>query len=101
MSARKTSHAPAKNDTHISWFTPFENPWNPGLYLRLPADHGEIYRHTQRLLQVFEGPLPVYLRFADTGKLVRTPSNWWVNPPSVLIEELKRLLGEDNVVLLK
>lgn len=74
---------------------------HPGLYLRLPADHGEIYRHTQRLLQVFEGPLPVYLRFADTGKLVRTPSNWWVNPPPVLIEELKRLLGEDNVVLLK
>ncbi len=72
---------------------------HPGLYLRLPSDHGEVYRHTQRLLRVFEGPLPVYLRFADTGKLVRTPSDWWVNPPPVLIEELKRVLGADNVVL--
>ena len=74
---------------------------HPGLYLRLPASSGEVYRHTQRLLRVFEGPLPVYLRFADTGKLVRTPSDWWVDPPPVLIQELKRLLGEENVVLLK
>jgi len=69
-----------------------------GLYLRLPTDKGEVYQHTHRLLQVFDGPLPVYIRFADTGKLVRTPKDWWVDPQPVLLEELKRLLGADNVV---
>ena len=68
-----------------------------GLYLRLPTDTGDTYRHTQRLLAVFEGPLPVYIRFADSGKLVRAPQSWWVDPQPVLLEELVRLLGENNV----
>ena len=72
---------------------------HPGLYLRLPTDHGELYRHTERLLKVFEGSLPVYLRFEDTGKLVRTPTGWWVDPQPVLVEELKRVLGDGNVAL--
>ncbi len=70
-----------------------------GLYLRLPTDSGEVYRHVQRLLQVFEGRMPVYIRFADSGKLVRTPQNWWIDPQPVLKEELERLLGKDNVAL--
>ena len=70
-----------------------------GLYLRLPTNSGEVYCHTKRLLQVFDGPLPVIIRFADSGKLVRAPRDWWVEPQSVLLEELKSLLGNDNVVL--
>lgn len=72
-----------------------------GLFLRLPAESGEIYRHAHCLLQVFEGPLPVYIRFADTGRMVRAPQSWWVDPQPILLEELTRLLGEENVVLKK
>ncbi len=68
-----------------------------GLYLRLPSAEGETYRHTQRLLQVFDGDMPVYIRFADTGRLVRTPRNWWVTPEAILLEELTRLLGAENI----
>ncbi|MBQ8683640.1 MAG: DNA polymerase III subunit alpha [Clostridia bacterium] len=74
---------------------------HPGLYLRLPTASGEVYRHTQRLLRVFEGGLPVYIRFADTGKLVRTPQDWWVDPQSILLQELRRVLGVDNVAVIK
>ncbi len=70
---------------------------NAGLYLRLPTNTGDTYRHAQRLLSVFEGSLPVYIRFADSGKLVRTPQSWWVDPQPVLLEELTSLLGRENV----
>ena len=72
-----------------------------GLFLRLPAESGEIYRHAHCLLRVFEGPLPVYIRFADTGRMVRAPQSWWIDPQPILLEELTRLLGEENVVLKK
>ncbi len=71
-----------------------------GVYLRLPTDRGETYRHVERLLKVFEGPLPVYIRFADSGKMMRTPRDWWIDPQPVLLEELSRLLGADNVAKL-
>ncbi len=71
-----------------------------GLYLRLPTDSGPVYNRVQRLLAVFDGPLPVYLRFVDSGKLVRTPDSWWVDPQPVLLEELRRALGDDNVALM-
>ncbi len=71
-----------------------------GLYLRLPTDSGAVYTHVQRLLAVFEGPLPVYLRYADSGKLVRTPQSWWVDPQPVLLDELRRVLGDDQVALI-
>ena len=69
------------------------------LFLRLPTDTGEVYRHTERLLRVFEGPCPVVIRFADSGRLVRAPQALWVDPQSILLAELRRLLGEENVVL--
>ncbi len=72
-----------------------------GLYLKLPTDSGEVYRHAQRLVQVFEGHTPVYLRFADTGRLVRTPRDWWCDPQPILLQELRRLLGEDNVAVVE
>ncbi len=72
-----------------------------GLYLRLPTDSGQVFNHTKRLLQAFEGDLPVYIRFADTGRLVRTPRDWWVTPQSILLEELARLLGTENVARLE
>jgi hypothetical protein len=43
----------------------------------------------------------VYIRFADSGKLVRTPQNWWVTSNDDLLNALRRLLGADNVAMVE
>ncbi len=73
---------------------------NPGLYLKVPSLTGEEWRRVQKLLRVFDGQTPVYLRVADTGKLIRVPAELWVSPEAILITELERVLGEKNVAKL-
>ena len=70
---------------------------NPGLYLRLPSMDSPQWLRVKKLLRVMEGKTPVYLRLEDPGKLVRVPSELWITPESVLIEELQCVLGKDNV----
>lgn len=44
---------------------------------------------------IFEGPMPVYIRISDTGELVRYSKTAKVHP--LLIKELNRILGPENV----
>ncbi len=71
-----------------------------GVYLRLPTNNGEAYAHAEALCQAHPGHLPVYIRFADSGKLVRTPQAWWVTPTDDLLDTLKQTLGAENVAKL-
>ena len=48
---------------------------------------------------IFDGRIPLYLYFEDEKKLVRAPVSLFVDENEVLLRELKRLLGEKNVVL--
>ncbi len=70
-----------------------------GLYLRLPSKDCPAYKRAENLLAIFEGEEPVYIRFTDTGKLVRAPRSLWIWPNAPLLEELCRVLGEENVAL--
>ena len=70
----------------------------PGLYLRIAGADTEDYRRVLRLLAVFDGNDEVYVRFTDTGKLVRLAREHRVMTNPVLLSELSRLLGEENVV---
>ncbi|MBP3936728.1 MAG: DNA polymerase III subunit alpha [Clostridia bacterium] len=72
-----------------------------GLYLRLPNMTGEEWKRIQPVLQLFDGEEPLYIRCTDTGKLVRAPQSRFVQPAPALIEELSRLLGKENVALVK
>lgn len=69
-----------------------------GLYLRVPGERDPLYRQAQRLMAVFDGNFPVYVRFCDTGRMVRLPDSLWIQPNAVLRDELIRLLGQENVV---
>ncbi len=73
---------------------------NPGLYLKVPSLTCEEWCRAKKLLRVFEGQTPVYLRVADSGKLIRVPADLWVTPEAVLIAELERALGKENVAKL-
>ena len=69
----------------------------PGLYLRVADEEDPRYKQALRLLAVFEGDFPVYIRFCDSGKMLRLPQNRWIQANPVLTGELKAVLGEENV----
>ncbi len=70
-----------------------------GLYLKIPSKDSEIYRQVEKTLQVFEGDWPVYMRFVDTGVMVRAPYNMWTINCKNLLTEMRHLLGEENVAV--
>ncbi len=72
----------------------------PGLYLRICSEQSEDYRRASMITAVFEGSVPLYIRFDDNKKLMRAPKSMYVSPNDIMLEELKRLLGRDNVILI-
>ena len=50
------------------------------------------------LRNIFDGPTPVYFKFADTGQRMRAPQSLWANDDPLLRAELVRILGRDHVV---
>ncbi len=70
-----------------------------GLYLKIASQSSEEWRRVDKLLRTLEGDTPVYVRWADSGKLVRAPRELWVTPHAVLLDELKRVLGTECVAL--
>ncbi len=81
----------------VSPVSPPKKITNPGLYLRIPSITSAKWKRIQKVLRVFDGKTPVYLRLEDTGKLMRTPAELWITPEQVLIEELQRIIGCENV----
>lgn len=72
---------------------------NQGLYLKFPDADSELIGPASNLLFVFEGPLPVYFYYTNEKKYLKAPRGYWVQINDVLLRELKRLLGEENVVV--
>lgn len=72
---------------------------NAGLWLRMDSPDGEAYAEVKNLLSIFEGEMPVYIKFESTGQRVRAPRNLWCIPNELLLRELERILGKGNVVL--
>lgn len=72
---------------------------NAGLWLRMDSPDGEAYDEVKNLLSIFEGEMPVYIKFDSTGQRVRAPRNLWCIPNELLLRELERILGKGNVVL--
>ena len=71
----------------------------PGLYLRVEREDSDAYRKAMQYLAIFDGPTPLYILFEDTKKLKAAPAGKRVDINSVLLRELKTVLGEENVAL--
>ena len=71
----------------------------PGLYLRIPDDKCEQYRRAMQIIDIFDGSTMLYIYFTDTRKLWRAPDSMRVDPNPVMLRELKKRIGEDNVSL--
>jgi len=65
------------------------------LYLKLPSELGREYRRVRPVLNMFPGKLPVVLYFEDTQLRRQTHCL----PEPELLQELREILGEKNVVL--
>ncbi len=64
------------------------------LYLKLPSEDSLEFKKTRAILNMFPGSVPTVLYFADT-KLRR---GTLCMPQTIMLEELRRLLGTDSVV---
>lgn len=65
------------------------------LYLRLPTENGALFSKIKAIINMFPGENQVVVYFADTKQ--RRGSR--CNPDVRMLEELKRVLGNENVVL--
>ena len=72
-----------------------------GLYLRVPSAEHPLYKRALLVTSVFDGSWPLYIRFQDSGKMVRAPQNLCVWPHAVMLDELRAILGEENVALVE
>ena len=72
----------------------------PGLYIKAASENSPQYEKALRYIAVFDGTTDLYIRFADTGKLVRAPAKYRVAVNDVLLNALKDLLGETAVAVL-
>ena len=72
---------------------------NPGLYLRIKNNECREYEKALQYIDIFDGRTDVYIYFTDSRKIVRAPARYRVDVNNVLIRELKKLLGDNNVAL--
>ena len=59
----------------------------------------ESYKRARQVTDIFEGRTPVIYYLNDTKKSFIAPDTMWVSLNDVMINELKRRLGEENVVV--
>ena len=65
------------------------------LYLRFPGLESREFEHARLVFTMFPGKSPVKMRMADTGKLLGTQCVIH----DALVQEMKEILGEENVVV--
>ena len=72
----------------------------PVLYLRVKNMECDEYIRAKQVLDIFdEGRSPIVFVLTDTGRRLRAPVHMWVDINDVMINELKRRIGEDNVAV--
>ncbi|MEG2833206.1 MAG: DNA polymerase III subunit alpha [Ruthenibacterium sp.] len=70
-----------------------------GLWLRVPSQNCEAFTEVKNLLGIFEGNYPVYMYFEDVKQRMLAPKSLWCTQNDLLISELERVLGTENVKL--
>ena len=75
-----------------------EKKGRSGLYLKVEDRLCPAFRKTEQILQVFEGGFPVYFYLISEKKYLQAPRRLWVDPNEPMLRELRRVLGEHNVV---
>ena len=69
-----------------------------GLFLRFDTESSPQVECCRKLLAIFDGNIPLYYFFSDKKKYVGNPINQCVDVNPVLLRELRKILGEQNVI---
>lgn len=97
----KIQNAPKKlSDIHSSTHKEVSNQ-KKGLYIRVPNDNSKEYTRAKQIIDIFDGRTPLYIYFTDTKNLRRAPASMWVDINEVMIRELKRRIGDNNVAVVE
>lgn len=70
-----------------------------GLFLRFSSEKCPELIQAEKLLSIFDGRTPLYYYFADKKEYRNLPFERFVDINEPLLDELKKVLGEENVVL--
>ena len=73
----------------------------PGLHILLDSEDSPLAKRIMAILSIFEGTTPVYIKYADTGKRFLMTGHRSVSAEPVMLGEIRRLLGEEKVKILK
>ena len=80
---------------------PKSNNVKKGLYIRVPSEESTEYIRAKQVIDIFDGHVPLYVHFTDANRLWIAPPSMYIYPNSVMIEELKRRVGDKNVALVE
>lgn len=69
-----------------------------GLFLRFDTASSPQIEYCRKLLNIFDGAVPLYYYFADTKEYKRNPIGQNIDVNDVLLRELRKILGESNVI---
>lgn len=72
---------------------------NMKIFIKLPSEMSKECEYVKKLLAVFDGTNPVSLYYADEKRYDHLPRSGAVALNDVLVNELKRVLGSDSVVI--
>lgn len=95
--ASMISPCPKPEEGNIAKENENNKPKRKGLFLRVDSESYEEKHKVENLLSIFDGNEPVYIYYNDTK--IYSTMKFGVFPDRVLINELKKLLGDENVVL--
>ena len=69
-----------------------------GLFLRFDTATSPQVKLCERLLAIFDGTTPLYFYFNDKKEYKRNPIGQAIDVNPVLLRELRKILGENNVI---
>ncbi len=69
-----------------------------GLFLRFDTASSPQIKCCEKLLAIFDGTCPLYYYFNDTKEYKRNPIGQAIDVNDVLLRELKKILGDTNVI---
>ena len=73
----------------------------PGLFLRFAGENCPEIERAQRVLDFFDGNKTVYFYYCDTKKYIRQPYSHSADVNAPMLKELRRILGENNVIYIE